>query len=85
MPYTRLFLLVEGDDDERFVERIVIPELSSPNCFVQPYKFAQKKKAEVNRFLRSIKAMGAEYLLLADINAHLCLRSKKEALLQMFT
>ena len=85
MPYTRLFLLVEGDDDERFVERIVIPELSSPNCFVQPYKFAQKKKAEVNRFLRSIKAMGAEYLLLADINAHPCLRSKKEALLQKFT
>jgi hypothetical protein len=29
--------------------------------------------------------MGAEYLLLADINAHPCLRSKKEALLQMFT
>jgi hypothetical protein len=45
MPYTRLFLLVEGDDDVRFVERIVIPKLSSPNYFVQPWKFAQKKKA----------------------------------------
>jgi hypothetical protein len=85
MPYTRLFLLVEGDDDARFVERIVIPELRSRYDFVQVWKFAQKKKEKVNAFLRSIKSMGADYLLLGDLNAYPCFPKKKEALLQAFT
>jgi hypothetical protein len=84
MPYTRLYLLVEGDDDVRFVERVVIPKLSSRYDCAQPWKFAQKKKEKVNAFLRSIKAMGADYVLLADINAHPCFPKKKEALLQAF-
>jgi hypothetical protein len=85
MPYTRLFLLVEGDDDVRFVERIVVPKLRSRYDFVQAWKFAEKKKEKVNAFLRSIKAMGADYLLLADLNAYSCFPKKKEALLQAFT
>jgi hypothetical protein len=85
MPYARLYLLVEGDDDVRFVERIVIAKLRSPNYFVQAWKFAQKKKAEVNRFLRSIKSMCADYLLLADLNAYPCFPRKREALLDTLT
>ena len=84
MPYTRLFLLVEGDDDLRIVERVVIPKLSSCYNFVQAWKYAQRKAEKVNAFLRSIKSMGAEYLLLGDLNAHPCFPSKKEALLQKF-
>jgi hypothetical protein len=85
MPYTRLYLLVEGDDDVRFVERIVIPKLSSRYDYVQAWKFAQKKKEKVNAFLRTIKSMGADYLLLGDLNAYPCFPKKKEALLQAFT
>jgi hypothetical protein len=85
MPHTRLFLLVEGDDDVRFVERIVIPKLSSRYDFVQTWKFAQKKKDKVNAFLRSIKSMGADYLLLGDLNACSCFPEKREALLKAFT
>ena len=85
MPYTRLYLLVEGDDDARFVERIVIPKLTSRYDFVKLWKFAQERKEKVSQFLRSIKAMGADYVLLADINAHPCFPKKKEALLQVFT
>ncbi|HXX24142.1 MAG TPA: hypothetical protein VEO19_13420 [Terriglobia bacterium] len=84
MPYTRLFLLVEGDDDARFVERVVVPALGSRYNCVQAWKFAQKKPEKVNAFLRSIKAMGADYLLLGDLNAHACFPKKKEALLQAF-
>lgn len=85
MPYTRLFLLVEGDDDLRFVERVVIPKLRSCYDFVQAWKYAQRKAEKVNAFLRSIKSMGAEYLLLGDLNAHACFPRKKEALLEKFT
>jgi hypothetical protein len=85
MPYTRLFLLVEGDDDLRFVERVVIPKLSSCYDLVQPWKYAQRKAEKVNAFLRSIKSMGADYFLLGDLNAYPCFPKKKEALLQTFT
>jgi len=84
MPYTRLYLLVEGDDDARFVDRIVIPELTSRYNLVQAWKFAQKKPEKVNAFLRSVKAMGADYFLLADLNAYPCFPKKKEALLQAY-
>jgi hypothetical protein len=85
MPYTRLFLLVEGDDDVRFVERVVIPKLSSCYDFVQAWKYAQRKAEKVNAFLRGIKSMGADYLLLGDLNAYPCFPKKKEALLRTFT
>jgi hypothetical protein len=78
-----LFLLVEGDD-ERFVERIVVPKFSSRYDLVQARKYARKKREKVNAFLRSIKAMGAGYLLLADLNAYPCFPKKKEALLETF-
>jgi hypothetical protein len=85
MPYTKLYLLVEGDDDARFVERIVIPELSSRYDFVHVWKFAQKRPGRVNAFLRSIKAMGADYFLLGDINAYPCFPKKRDALLRALT
>ena len=52
---------------------------------LQPWKDAQRKAERVNAFLRSIKSMGAEYLLLGDLNAHPCFPQKIEALLQKFT
>jgi len=85
MPYTKFYLLVEGDDDLRFAERVVIPALSSRCDFVQAWKYAQKKADKVNSFLRSIKSMGAEYLLLGDLNASQCFPKKRESLLQRFT
>jgi hypothetical protein len=84
MPYTRLYLLVEGDDDERFADRVIIPRLSSHYDYIQPWKYARQKREKVNSFLRSIKAMGADYFLLADIDTHPCFPKKREAILQKF-
>jgi hypothetical protein len=84
MPYTRLYLLVEGDDDERFANRVVIPRLSSHYDYLQSWKYAQQKREKVDAFLRSIKAMGADYFLLADIDEHHCFPEKRKAVLQKF-
>jgi hypothetical protein len=84
MPYTRLYVLIEGDDDKRFVERIIIPTLASRYDCVQTWPYANKKKEKVNSFLRSIKIMGADFFLLADIDACPCVQSKREILLQKF-
>jgi hypothetical protein len=84
MPYTRLYLLVEGDDDERFANHVVLPRLIARYDCIQLWKYAQQKREKVNSFLRSIKAMGADYFLLADINDRACFPQKREALLQKF-
>jgi hypothetical protein len=85
MPYTRLYLLVEGDDDERFANRVVIPQLRSRYDVIQVWQYAQRKLGKVNVLLRSIKAMGADYFLLADIDEHSCFPKKRAALLEKFT
>ena len=85
MPYTRLYLLVEGDDDERFANRVVIPQLRSRYDDIQVWQYAQRKLEKVNVFLRSIKAMGADYFLLADIDEYSCFPKKRAALLEKFT
>jgi hypothetical protein len=84
MPCARLYILVEGDDDLRFVEQIVIPKLSSRYDFIQSWKYAQEKAEKVNAFLRSIKSMGADYLFLGDLNAYSCFPKKRQALLRRF-
>ena len=85
MPYKRLYLLVEGDDDARFVDRVIIPRLRGRYDLAQSWRFAQETRRKVNAFLRSIKAMGADYLLLADINAHTCFPKKRTALHEAFS
>ena len=83
--YRRLYLLVEGDDDERFARRVVIPALSPRYDYILLWKYAQQKTEKVNSFLRSLKAMGASYFLLADIDANPCFPAKREALVERFT
>lgn len=84
MPYKKLYLLVEGDDDERFAERVIMPRLRARYDHIQVWTYAQKKSEKVNSFLRTIQAMGAEYYLLSDIDANACLGKKRAALLQEF-
>jgi hypothetical protein len=84
MPYRRLFLLVEGVDDDRFVIRVVAPRLRSLYDDVQVWQYAQRKPEKVNELLRSIKQMRAEYFFLADLDEHSCFPKKRKVLLDRF-
>jgi len=75
--YKRLFILVEGNDDERFFNKIFIPKFKEKYDTVQINKYATMKKVNVDRFIRSIKAMGADYIYLTDINNSHCVTDKK--------
>jgi hypothetical protein len=48
-------------------------------------QYAQQKLEKVNSFLKSIKAMGADYFLLADMDEHSCFPKKRKGLLEKFT
>ncbi len=78
MKYRRLFVLVEGPDDVRFFERIVKPEFERRYNSVEVRPYANLERKKIAGFIRSIQAMGAEYLYIADINDAPCITAKKQ-------
>lgn len=78
MPYKRLYIWIEGDDDERFFDGIIKPKLQSKYDYVGFWQYAQVKEEKNNNFLNSIKAMGADYIFVADINSAQCVTVKKQ-------
>ena len=76
--YKRLFIWVEGNDDERFFNKIFIPKFKEKYDTVNIIKYAKLKKERIDNFIKSIKAMGADYIYLTDINNSPCVTAKKE-------
>ena len=81
MAYRRLWVLLEGNDDERFFEKVVKPIFESTYNFVRSWKYAQKKSTKAKDFLRSIKSMDSDYFVWSDINGVPCVTAKRERLL----
>ena len=77
MGYKRLFIWVEGEDDARFFEKIMEPKLQKKYNFVETRRYAALKKEKIDNFLKSIKAMGADYIYVTDINNSPCVTAKK--------
>jgi len=66
--YKLLFIWVEGDDDERFFNKVLVPKFLGKYSGVKIIKYATMKREKVDNFIKSIKAMGEDYIYLADIN-----------------
>lgn len=77
MPYRQLRILVEGNDDERFFERIRTI-LEKKYDFIQTWKYQQKTNKQVRNFLQSIKEMDSSYIFVKDINRAPCVTEKKQ-------
>ena len=78
--YRRLFIWVEGADDERFFRSVVGPQFEKQYGSVSVVSYAGRTIDYVNNFLRSISAMPADYIFVADIDNSPCVTSKKAAL-----
>lgn len=78
MGYSRLFIWVEGEDDKRFFEKILEPKLQKRYDFVETRCYAALKKDKIDNFLKSIKAMNADYIFATDINNSPCVTAKKK-------
>lgn len=84
MQYKKLYIFLEGDDDERFFQKIVKPKFEEKYDLVIPRKYAQVKNEKVGSFLKSIKAMSADYICVTDINQSPCVTGKKQWLQDKF-
>ncbi len=57
---------------------MVKPLLDRKYNAIKIWKYAQKKPKKTNNFLKSIKAMKADYIYVADINSEPCVTAKKQ-------
>ncbi len=72
-----MFIWIEGGDDERFFKHILQPKLQSEYDFVETIGYATMKQEKVDDYLKSIKAMNADYIFVTDINDAPCVTAKK--------
>jgi hypothetical protein len=84
MGYRRLFVLVEGNDDERFCSTILQPVFTARYDDVRFWQYSQERNDRIAGFLKSIGGMGADYLYLADADYCPCPSEKKNQLLEQF-
>ncbi len=76
MAYTQLWVLLEGKDDDRFLNAIK-PTFENNYDSVKPWQYADKPGKKIKSFLRSIEAMDADYLFWRDLNAEPCPTARK--------
>jgi len=84
MEYKKLFIFVEGGDDKSFFEKVVLPELEEKYDVIKLICYAKEKSERVKGYLRSINSMGADYILITDINNSPCITAKKEKIQKRF-
>ncbi|MDI3473509.1 MAG: hypothetical protein PWQ48_1790 [Thermotogaceae bacterium] len=81
MSYRGLYVFVEGNDDERFFQCVLLPELKKSYDYIGIMKYAEEEKEKIESFLDSIKAMiGVDYIFVHDIDNSPCVTTKKEKL-----
>jgi hypothetical protein len=84
MTFRRLFLFVEGDDDERFFRSVFLPPLRAAYEDIQFVQFTRLKKEKVRGFLHSIAAMKADYIFVHDLDEFPCATAAREKLLAVY-
>lgn len=83
MAYRQLFLFVEGDDDERFFQRVIVPLFLEHYDEVRIVRYAILKKEKLDNFVRSVQSIpGADYLVIRDLDRHPCVTAAKQSLRQ---
>lgn len=80
----KLFIFVEGSDDERFFSRIVRPRLENRYEAVEIILFACMKSVKVSRFIQGIRSLSHDYIIVTDIDQEADVHRKKEVIMSRF-
>ena len=83
--YKKLYIFVEGNDDNRFFSRIVKNLFKDSYNEIEIYEYSQKTKEYIQAFLESIRKMGAEYICQSDLDEAPCATKRKEKLREKFS
>lgn len=73
-----LFIFVEGTDDERFFETLVKPKLEGSYAWVTLQRYSQTSWRKTKSLIHNLPKIGAEYILIADIDDCPCVTIRKQ-------
>lgn len=78
-----IYLILEGDDEIRFFDKIISPLFLKCNCFTTPYKQSKRKKKSCGQFIQAVEKIESwDYLYARDIDVFPCARSRKEYIMR---
>ncbi len=84
MKLKKLYIFVEGNDDELFFKKIMIPLFLNSYNDVEIFKYAQWKRQKVELFLQSIITLNYDYIFTADIDLLETVNAKKQVIRHKF-
>jgi hypothetical protein len=80
----RLFILVEGNDDQRFFSRVIRPLFLHEYASVELISYASMKSTKVCRYIKGLMAMHYDFILVADVDQEPTVHIKKQVLMARF-
>ncbi len=72
-----LYILLEGNDDERFFRILLKPQLERRYRRIKFWKYAREKRKHTLKFIRSLLRMEADFIFVRDIDSAPSVRAKK--------
>lgn len=85
MKNKKLYIFVEGNDDELFFKRVIQPLFLTHYNDVEIFKYAQWKKQKVELFIQSIITLDYDYIFTADIDLLETIGDKKKIIKNKFS
>jgi hypothetical protein len=73
-----IYILVEGNDDERFFETVLSPAFRNRGQRVKIWKYAREKRSRTEKFIRTLHSSGFAYIFVRDIDRAPSVRAKQQ-------
>ena len=73
-----IWIILKGNDDERFFERIVKPHLEKKYSRVKFYKYAARPRSELEKFVNLLQKAKTEYMFISDFDQSECFKGRKD-------
>ncbi len=82
-----LRILIEGNDDQRFIDNVIRPHISKINpALILTIQYAQDRKSNIDKIIQRFNAKNQKYILLGDYDSsEKCITLKKDELIETLT
>ena len=84
MALRKLYIFVEGNDDEIFFKGVIFPIIREKYDDLELIKYAQLKREKVDLFLLSIQTLKFNYVFTADKDEYNTLNGKRNIILDKY-
>lgn len=79
-----LYIFVEGPDDERLFDRVIVPILDK-RFFIKKIRHARLSKSQINVLVRNIGKMGSDYVFVVDKDDSPTVENRKHKVTEKYT